>query len=116
METKFKLKKEARQFFDVKYHKEIQTLKWWDSIKVHKNLLDEVELCHIDYGHTEKLSKDSSSTSLCGWTQDGKKAEFRFTLKVIDIEHSDYDKVKIAELMDEMQKVCNKYFKRYLEH
>ena len=39
METKFKLKKEARQFFDVKYHKEIQTLKWWDSLKVHKNLL-----------------------------------------------------------------------------
>jgi len=110
-----KLKKKARQFFEIQYHKEIKPLKFWQSLNIHLNLLDEVELCYIDYGHTEKLSESATCTSLCGWTYEGNKATFRFTLNVSDIEHSQYDKVKIAEVMDEMQKVANKYFKDYLE-
>lgn len=107
METKYKLKKDARQFFDEKYHEKIQPLEYWNEITVHKNLLDEVERCYIDYGH-----EFGTRTDLSGWTSIGNKAEFRFTLNVTDINNTDYDKVNVAELMDEMQKVCNKYFKR----
>jgi hypothetical protein len=117
MEPKYKLKKEARQFFDnQKYHTTIQSLESWESSKIPIQLLDEVERCYVAYGHKEQLTKDLTTTSLSSWSQESNAAEFKFSLKVSDITIVQHNKVKIAELMDEMQKVANKFFKEhYLE-
>ena len=104
---KYRLKKEARQFFDGELGKEIQPIKYWNSKTIPIELLDEVERVWVVLGH-----ENGNSTSLDGWTsQRGGEAHFHFTIKAMDIENSDYNAVKIPELMDEIQKACNKFFK-----
>ncbi len=101
---KFKLKKEARQFFDKDYHKEINSFEFWETLKIPLPLLDEVESVYIDYGHCDK-NPNGSTTRLASWQSDGKSAQYRFTVHVQDINLTEYASVNISELMDEMQKV-----------
>jgi hypothetical protein len=110
--TKYRLKKEARQFFDDKFHRYAEPMKFWTNHKIHRNLLEEVELVHIEYGHLEKADKNSQIIDLCSW--ENNEAVFRFILRVNEINNYKFDAVKIAELMDEMQKVVNGYFNFYL--
>ena len=109
---KYKLKKEARQFFDEKYHTKIYPLSIWEKELISINLLDEVENVYVDYG----VKTSPNSSNLSGWSSnDGNpKAHFEFTVNVLDIENRSYESVKVAEVIDEIQKVLNKYFKRYV--
>lgn len=111
---KFKLKIEARQFFSDNYAKEIQEMKFWENIGISKELLKKVENIYIQYGHEKKLSENAKSISLCGWDGSKKESEFRFTIKIEDISHTNYNKCNIPELMDKMQKVVNQFFKPLL--
>jgi hypothetical protein len=113
--TKYKLKKEARQFFEDKYHQEIKEISFWKDLCIPIQLLDEVDIVYVDYGHESILTSGTKTSSLKGWSREGKRAEFRFSLQVNDIEISDYEKVDIVELMDEIQKVTNSYFKYWLK-
>ncbi len=111
--NKYRLKKDARQFFDEKFHDKISSLEFWEKEIISINLLDEVENVYVEYG----IKSSENGTSLKGWG-DGygnPKAQFHFTVNVKDISCKKYDTVKIPELMDEMQKVLNRFFKRFTD-
>ena len=116
MESKYRLKKEARQFFDKKYHDKINNLKQWNSYGIPIQVLNEVERVYIDYGHDRLSEKgDVKSSSLSGWESKQKdsdgQAHYCFTVKVQDISRVTNEKVEACKLLDEIQKVLNKYFK-----
>ncbi len=111
---KFKLKVAARQFFSDSYTKRIEEMKFWKSVGIPKELLDEVDNVYIEYGHEKTLESGNKSSTLCGWDGNKKEADFRFTVKVQDISHTNYDKCDIPKLMDKMQKVVNEFFKPLL--
>jgi len=105
----YRLKKEVRLLFDERYCGKIKEIEYWEKEKFRLELLDEVENVHIEYG---SLSNPSSNIkNLKDWTSDGKKARFYFTLNVLDIENQLYEKADISELMSELQKTANKFFK-----
>lgn len=111
--TKFRLKKEARQFFEQKdFIRSILPLSVWvDHHRIPEELLEIVEPVYVSYGH-ERISPTGVRTAnLAGWSGEEKQAHFEFTVWVNDIEAEDYGNIKVAELMDEMQKVLNRYFR-----
>ena len=110
---KYKLKVEARQFFNDSYAKEIKDKDSWKNLGIPIELLNEVNNVYIQYGHEENLSK-STVTSLRSWDGHKQKAEFRFTIKVQDIDNENYNNCNIPKLMDEMQEVVNNFFKPLL--
>lgn len=107
MIEKYKLKADARKFFDEKHHANINELKTWNAMGIPIQVLDEVESVYIDYGQENTYK----SSSLRGWSAEGKIAKFRFTIIVNDIDMVDYEKTNMPELMDELQKIANKFFK-----
>ena len=109
METKYKLKVDARKFFTKEYSRHIEPIRFWESVNIHINLLDEVDTVYVDYGHESVLESGTKTSSLSGWNKDF--ADFRFAIKFPEMKHDQYEKVKIHELMDEFQKVANRYFK-----
>jgi len=109
MEKLFRLKKEARQFFSDSMAKEIAKKNYWEENNVHNNLLEQVENIYVDYG----IRTSENSKQLCGWSSNfggTPSAEFRFTLKVVDIDNEQYRTVNIPDLMDAIQKTANKFF------
>ena len=104
---KYKLKKEARQFFDEKHHTNIYPIEVWKKEGIHINLLDEVDRVYIDYG----IKFSESGTGLKGHSGEKKEAHYEFTIRVLDMDYKEYENVKVAPLMDELQKVCDRYFK-----
>lgn len=106
----YKLKKEAKIFFKHDLHEKIKSIEFWNNEKIHENLLQEVDNVFVEYG----IKTSECSSQLKGWnSNDGNpKAHFHFTVHVSNIDSERYDKVSIPEMMDEMQKVVNKYFDR----
>lgn len=107
--ARYKLKKEARQFFEENLHKEIKPLQFWLDERISERLLDEVDKVYINYG----IKTSESAAQLCGWSSNNGEpnAHFHFTVIVDDMSLNDYKNIEIAEVMDEIQKVLNKYFK-----
>jgi len=103
----FKLKEGAAQFFKKDLHTCIKTLEFWQSQGIHENLLEKVEGICVFYG----LSKDKNYTQLCGWSSNSGHPymELPFTLRVLDINHSQYEKVNIPFLMSKIQHIVNSY-------
>lgn len=113
MEKKYKLKKEARQFFDSKLHKEVNSHDFWIKNAVTTPLLEEVGIVHIEYGSFPKeLGKGSKSTSLCGHDGNKKLSHFEFTVYVNGMDWQQYEQVNdstfLAKWMDELQKTTDK--------
>lgn len=110
MKQLFKLKREARPFFDKKFMNTIMTLESWSKNGIHENALQEVEKIYLSYGHQEI----DCVTHLRGWSGFAPKdqAKFFFTINVADINNSEYESVKdenISELMDRMQLVIKDF-------
>ena len=109
MAQKFKLKKEVRHLFDTKYSEQIEDLKFWEAANFRTELLDKVDRIYVDYGH-ENISKEKyTATDLRGWSSVNNKAQFRFTINVLDMENRDYEKINMPEMMDEIQKMINNF-------
>jgi hypothetical protein len=104
----YKLRKEARQFFN--FDTMIEPMTFWETKGVHINLLEEVSLISIEYGKydstTLKSMKQHSSIN--------NRAKFHFTINMTGLSSSDYDKLPIDLLMDEFQKVSDSFFTPYL--
>lgn len=111
MELKYKLKVEARQFFDEKDSKVVEKLEYWKDNLIPIQLLEEVDLVYIEYGQ-EDDSGEIKTRTLQGWNQDPLRAHFDFTLKFRDLEYDDYKKINIPELMDKIQVVVNIFFNK----
>lgn len=103
---KYRLKPDARKFFDKKYHENIYELKTWETEKIPLPVLDEVERVYIKLGH-EKDNGTYKSSALSGWGDD--KSHFHFTIHISDVEYMDHEKINVAEMMDSIQKVVNKF-------
>jgi len=111
MELKYKLKVDARKFFDDKMSKEVMTLKRWNDEGIPIQILDEVPCVHVTYGH-EKVSQSGLRTAdLAGWRSDGNQAHFHFTVWVDEITSHEYDVIKIEKVLDKIQDVLNSHFK-----
>ena len=104
---KYKLKTDARKFFEKKLGEKIECIEYWNKLIISKSLLDEVENVYIQYG----IQNSKTSTSLCGWNGNKKQADFRFTIMVNEIGYEDYNDCDISSLMDKMQKTVNEFFK-----
>ena len=102
--SKFRLKKEARQFFTDNLSKEVKDLPYWERQGIHENLLEPVEKVFVSYG----IKKNECLTGCSGWSCD--ISHFDFTIYVQDIGYIEHDKIKVCELMDKIQKVINSYF------
>jgi hypothetical protein len=115
--TKFRLKKEARQFFDEKYHKIIWPENTWKEQKFMLELLEPVERVYIECGH-ENRTEDQKirSVSNSGWSRTGEhdgESRFHFTIKIQDVDYLDHErKINPTELMDMVQATVNDYIKR----
>lgn len=113
MTRKFKLKAEARRFFneDEKLNMEIRELAWWKEHLIRQEFLQEVSRIYVDFGHEKISSTGLKSSQLSGWNSIGEEAHFNFTVKVLEIPNKQYRDMKIPELMDEIQMVIDKFFK-----
>lgn len=107
---KFRLKREVRQFFHKDEHTNVYDLPTWKSKGIPEEILDVVERIYVDYGHQHELSSGTKAADLSGWSKDGNKAHFQFTIEVQDIDHSIYEAVSVPKLMGKIQKVINNYF------
>lgn len=99
----YKLKPEARVFFNEHYAGYAKPLSYWQERTIHENLLEKAGRVCVEYGHI-----NGNSTDLSKWNIGS--AEFRFTLKVFEMDHKTYDKINIPEIMDEIQKVLSRRF------
>jgi hypothetical protein len=110
---KYKLKKEARQFFHKDYEVTIKPTEFWQKENIHENLLDKVDNVHIDYG----IASSDYSKNLSGWnSNDGEpNARYHFTVNIDGIASRNYNQVSVPDMMDEIQKVLNRYFERFVE-
>lgn len=117
MEKLYKLKKDARHFFqgstlvDVSLAREIKPLEWWEDNNIHSLLLDEIPLVYVSYGHERVSDSGIVSRDLKGWSGPEKSSKFNFTILVSDPEGAVYKDVKIEEVMDQIQWVLDKFFK-----
>jgi hypothetical protein len=111
MEQKWRLKKEARQFFEKRgfVNNRLSLCHWMEHHKIPEELLEMVENCHVTFGHDSVSEYGTRSSSLSGWKSDGKTAHFQFTVWVGEIEQSDYRDIDINDLLDEIQKTLNRY-------
>jgi len=105
---KYKLKVKARRFFP-EMSKDVEKIEFWKKNVIPIQLLDEVDLVYIEYG---QKACSGEKRALEGWSLTPLKAQFTFTLKVMDVEYNDYNKINIPELMDKIQIVVNRFFKK----
>ena len=104
---RYRLKKEARQFFKDKYHTGVNSFEYWKQNNIPIEVLEEVEKVYLKYG----VKTSEAAASLCGLDHGEKLAHFEFTVIVEDITHKEYESVDTSEMMDNIQKVLNRYFK-----
>jgi sulfite reductase beta subunit-like hemoprotein len=115
---KYRLKKEAVQFFAEKHATSIYMLHTWEELGVDINALDEIEEAWIDYGGPEsKISTGASSRSIAGWNKDN-GGHFHFTIHFPNTEMRDHDNFSkgrvIRSLMDEIQYTVNSFYENFL--
>lgn len=110
---KYRLKKQARQFFKEDYARKVEEMEIWQSNNIHENLLEEVEPVYVKYG---KRFSDNTA-DLSGWSSnDGSpEAHFHFTVFANNMSHKDYEMFPVSDLMSEMQNLINAFFSPYVE-
>ncbi len=104
---RYRLKKEARQFFKDKYHTDIEAFEYWEEKKIPIEVLEEVEKVYLKYG----ISNGDRVVSLCGLDHAKKLSHFEFTVMVEDITYNEYKSVNTSKMMDKIQIVLNQFFK-----
>lgn len=111
---KYKLKKEAIQFFKEDLATKVYPKDIWDNLSVDLNALTEVKEPFISYG--KKTGKESSS--LCGWSPES-GARYEFTINFPSLtfhEHDVFSKGRITrELMNSIQDAVSEYYENFLE-
>lgn len=108
----YKLKEAARPFFGSRKHSAVQTLERWQSEYIGRELLEECSRVHVTYGRATRRDDNGKVTSsdLSGWSSFGNIAHFDFTVHLSDVNNRDYERIEIAPLMDEIQKVLDRHF------
>lgn len=114
MQPKYKLREDAKCFFDGSLHDKILPLETWkETYTVPINLLVKVRAIYLTYG----IKGDSISTYMRGWSQDAQKNNtlgyFHFSINFRDMPFEEYERMdnKIPLLMDRIQKLIDDNFK-----
>ena len=102
----YRLKKEARQFFD-NFKTEVATLEIWGKRNIHKNLLEEVEKVYVTYG--KKVT--SNTTSLKSYDHNPKEAIIHFDLHIEECESEYYENFDEAALIDAITETIKNHVK-----
>jgi hypothetical protein len=109
---KYRLKPEAVPFFKDKMATAIHTFDVWKDHNVDEKALEEVEECHITYGH----DKGDRYTTLGGWSADA-GTRFEFTIHFPSVkfhEHDKFSKGKVTrELMNTIQRQINNFYEQF---
>ena len=99
---KYRLKKEAVQFFEEKTATKILSLFEWELRQVDINALEEVQPVYLTYG--VPFSENVTTTS--GWNKD-KGSHFHFTINFPSSDYKRHDEFTngrmVRELMDKIQ-------------
>lgn len=105
----YRLKKEARQFFNEYTAKQTKPMEYWNDEKIHSNLLEKVDKVFIELG----VRDSGTSATISGWdSNDGSPiGKFHFTVYVTNMGHDVYQNISIPDMMDEMQMVLNRFIK-----
>lgn len=110
---KYRLKKEAIPYFRTKLATTIWDYSQWQEIGVDNVALEEVEPCHIEYGHRT----GSDTKRLSGFDSDD-GGRFRFTIVFPSMKHKEYNEFSkgklMGDLMRHMQELANRYFEDYV--
>jgi len=107
---KYRLKKEARQFFAESERNNIQDMEYWKRETIHENLLEEVDCVYVEAGIKVGGRKDIS-----GWKSgDGSpESRFDFTVNILDSSNEEYKKINTLELLDTIQSAVNSFVKDF---
>lgn len=111
--SKFRLKREAVEFFQSKYTTAVHELSTWSDLGVDEKALEKVEPAHITYGHK---NLNNSSANLAGWGgEDG--SHFHFTIHFPSMKFMEYDHFKkgkmTRKLMNEIQDKINYFYSEF---
>jgi hypothetical protein len=115
MEKKFRLKKEVCHLFGDGYKRGIKEMHLWNADGIPAQILEEVERLHISYGHKSISFNGLSSSNLSGWTSEGNKAEFHFTVTLNGVSSEEYNDIDPRKLMDDIQYAINAFVSENLE-
>lgn len=109
---KYRLKPEAVPFFKDKMATAIHPFDVWQEHNVDEKALEEVEECHIAFGH----NRGEHMASLCGWSAD-KGSHFDFTIHFPSMKIREYDQFAkgkiVRKLMDEIQSRINYFYSQF---
>lgn len=113
MIQKYRLKADARKFFDEKFHTHVRNLEEWNKEGFPIQLLDEVPNVYVSYGHEKVLDGGLKYSNLKGWNSNtgNPQAHFHFTVWMNDITSQEYGHVQVDKLMDKIQEVLNAHYK-----
>lgn len=109
---RYRLKKEAVQFFLEKHATKIDEYDVWERLSVDVKALEEVKETYLDFGH----KKSETVTDLSGWDEKGSR--FHFTIHFPSVkfrEHDEFSKgVIIRELMNKIQENVSDFYAQFL--
>lgn len=111
---KYRLKREAIQFFDDKYKRAVQDAYLWHEAGVSENAIEEVEEVYLSYG----IKRDNYS-NLGGWSNLENKdsgSHFCFTINFPCQDYREYKEFSetvIPVLMRDIQAVINKNYEQF---
>lgn len=102
----YRLKKEARQFFD-NFKTDVSPMPIWEVRRVHENLLEQVDRVYVTYGKkTSEISK-----SLKSYNHKPKEAVIHFDLHIEDCESEYYENFDEAALIDAVTETIKNFVK-----
>lgn len=108
--NKYRLKKEAVQFFKEKHATAIYSFDDWEKLGVDTKALEKIEDAYITYGHRDK---DNKGASLSGWSQDDGQ-HFHLTLNFPSVKYKEHDEFSngrvLRKLLDRIQNQINNFY------
>lgn len=98
----FRLKNEAKPFFDKQFKDKVKTMKYWIENHVSESALEPIKHIWVSYGHAT-----NGGASLCGWARDGDvsndQARFHFTLNAIGVDNDIYKKLSKEDSIERVR-------------
>lgn len=109
---KYRLKKEAVQYFKDSLATSIEYLNDWNKIGVDLKALEEVEEPYITFGHKDLSNK---SATLSGWNEKG--SHFHFSIIFPSVKFHEHDKFSkgrnTRELMNKIQYQIDNFYDNF---
>jgi len=112
-EQKYRLKKDARQFFPDTLQRSIMPLFSWHRHNISMALLEEMQRASVIQGYRHGGEVDHVSMS--SFKKQGKDtgvAELYFTIEITEMTHENFHNIEVPDLMDTLQKEVNNFFKK----